>query len=338
MPNSDDLAMVSFSAMVKPSPMEGRQDSKLGVEIVIPKGSYSFVERPPSTDYLATSPSTSTLNDSTDRRNHAKRDVPFSRRAKQHLRRHGLDVFGRDYASFPKSMTFDAASKLVLASCTGIGTQQKNALSQWMMEPVNMSEGDLSFVTTSAICNQMRDTIGNGGVMFGIEEDEVLKACLIYREIDPSKGKPNGPLKRCSDVLAQNFSIVPPIGLGTTNLEAEQRRRRAVGEYVNRALHLEDAFTEWHESYSPQHTHWYLSDVAVAPIHQGKGFGQEMMTTFCKLADRYQVEVYLECGTGVTDFFLAFGFKEVALRQAWTSNEEPGNTLEVSILVRTPTL
>ena len=329
--------MVSFKTMTKAS-MEGRQDSKLGVEIAIPKGSHCFEERRPSVGHdLAHSPSESTFTHSSETRNDAKRFIPVSRRAEKHLRRHGHDTFGRNYVFFPKLLTFEAATKVVLESCTGLGShERRNAITQWMMEPVTLSEGDLSYVTTSAICNQIRDTLDNGGILFGIEECGDLKACLMYREVVPSKEKQNGPLRRCTDVLAQHYAIVPPMSLGATLLDAEKRQRHAVGQYVNRSRLLEDAFTEWHSFYSPQKPHWYLSDLAVASKCQGKGFGKEMMTTFCKLADRYQMEVYLECGTNVTDFFLGFGFKELAVKDACPSNEECCSPLEVSIMLRTP--
>lgn len=325
----------SFNTIMKVSPMKGRQDSKLGVEIAIPKGSYCVVETGPSEgDDLAKSPSESTFDHSCETRNEVKRVIPASRRAKKHLRRHGHDAFGRDYVFLPKSLTFDAATKVVLESCTGLGSHVRNAITQWMMEPVTTCEGDLSYVTTSVICNQMRDTLNNGGILFGIEEDAVLKTCLIFREV--SDEKPNGPLKLYTDVLAQHFAIVPPVSLGTTLLDAEKRQRQAVGKYVSRSMHLEDALTEWHSVYSPQKPHWYLSELAVASNYQGKGFGKEIMSTFCKLADRYQMDVYMECGTNVTDFFLGFDFRELAVKEVCPSNEERCNPLEVSIMLRTP--
>ena len=155
---------------------------------------------------------------------------------------------------------------------------------------------------------------------------------LIFREVDSRKETKKGLLKRFADLCA----IVQLKSTETTEFVDHAQLRHNVGTHVVRAQKLEDSFTEWHQGYYGEKSHWYLSDVAVAPEYQGKGYGKDMMSTLTKLADRYQTDVYLECGTDITGFFCKFGFEELDVKQINSANEEGASTLAVSLMVRKP--
>lgn len=302
------------------------QDSKLGVEVEI------IGSGPIPLKFGAGNSKKLSMSSSSETSPRTKRDMPTSRRAKHHLKHHGIDGFGRDYSFFPKMLNFHEASDLFGESYAGKSSCSKrsNGITHWMMEPLNMTEEYLIHLMTVAVGISIQDTLHNGGILFGINEGGILKAGLIFCEVRPSKDSRSRPLKRFADL----YALVHIKSAGMPASVDHRQRSHVVGAYVDRAQQLEDSFTEWHRCYCYDKPHWYLTDLAVGSEHQGKGYAKELISTLAKLADRYLMDIYLECSTNVTGFFSKFGFEQIDVNQTIAATKEDFSKLEVSLMIR----
>lgn len=227
-------------------------------------------------------------------------------------------------------LKFHDACEVIGEAYAGKDCKKKNRISQWMTEPLHIVNDELPHLTRILVGTSIHDTLNNGGVLFGIHENGTLKSCLLFREVDPSKEAKKGLLKRFADLCA----IVQLKSTETTEFVDHAQLRHNVGTHVVRAQELEDSFTEWHQAYYCEKSHWYLTDIAVAPEYQGQGYGKEMMSTLTKLADRYRIDLYLECGTDISAFFGKFGFEELDVKQIPSTIEDVARSLAVSLMVR----
>jgi GNAT superfamily N-acetyltransferase len=308
------------------SPLSGRLDSKLGKEIMVPFdfsfSSLSRGSRSVGKDYCQETECT-----------RVKRDMTNSKRAKNHLYRHGLDLYGRQYSFFPKTMSFTEIVGLMEAAYLGSGASSTKGdeLTHWVTgtEP-DESYGSKTLLESRIIPSQIQNAINHEAIIFGIKQDEDLMACITFQQIDPTRKTNVGVFKRFVDVASASFAYLP-------NLFEKPRgksRRSPLVRSVSRAQQLEDSLGEWHSRFGSDKPYWYLVGIAVAPDNQGHGLGAEIVTTFVKLADRYNMDIYLECGTNVVAFFSKFDFEILCINQTSSKDSMEFSTLDISIMIR----
>ena len=75
---------------------------------------------------------------------------------------------------------------------------------------------------------------------------------------------------------------------------------------------LNRVFEETHQ-YEPTRPHWYLRQIGVDPLHQGKGLGGPLLAAGLTRADEDSAPAYLEATSSPgRDFYLRYGFVELA--------------------------
>jgi ribosomal protein S18 acetylase RimI-like enzyme len=85
---------------------------------------------------------------------------------------------------------------------------------------------------------------------------------------------------------------------------------------------LEDgaAVFEQMAKFHPQEPHWYLPLIGVDPAHQGKGYGDALMSYALDRCDRERVPAYLESSNPRNvSFYRRHGFEPVGTIQAGSS-------------------
>lgn len=313
------------------------RDSKIGAEIAVERdvlvgdGHASLRSASSEEEGCRTS-------DPSDRK--SRKNMSTARRAKHHLKHHGREEHGREFSIFPKTISFDEARAVVGGAYAGTsGIDTNNSITQWMMDPLNLPQEARPSVFKCSVGHPIHDTLACGGTLFGIKENGNLKSCLVFREYDVTKEDKGSILKSFIDLLSHTCAsnLMKSSSNGVPQLFTDRNQRKRLGSYMTRADHLEMACTKWHNTYGSKQRHWYLSDIAVDPEAQRKGYGREMMAALTHLADRYDKEVYLECGTGLTAFFQKFRFNVVAEQNLSVGdNKEYGENLAISLLIRKP--
>jgi hypothetical protein len=182
--------------------------------------------------------------------------MPTSRRAKHHLHHHGQNAFGRNYFFFPTMLKFHEACDVIGEAYAGKDYKNMNRISQWMMEPLHIIENELPHRTRTLVGTSIHDTLNNGGVLFGINENGTLRSSLLlFHEVNPLKETKQGLLKRFADLCA----IVQLKSKETTEFVDHAQLHHNVNTHVVCAQELEDSFTEWHQGYYGEKSHWYLT-------------------------------------------------------------------------------
>lgn len=276
---------------------------------------------------------------STGSRRTLREDSAASKRARHRLKHHSIEEFGRQFAVYPKTLSFNEARGVMGTAYAGDnGNHGGNALTRWMMAPLNLSEEDVLDVCKCSLGFPIHDAIAHGAVLFGIRDEETqdIQSCLVFREYNPALAGTKGRLRRFMDLLSHTCAYVKMKNdsSGLPLLYTDRRKRRSLGDYVARSEHLEEKLTEWHRRYGPSETHWYLSDVGVVPALQGKGYGTEMMMALSKLADRYAMPIYMEAFDEETsEFFSKFGFEKVGTEEV-RANEQGSAPMWAKLMVR----
>jgi len=243
-----------------------------------------------------------------------------ARRASHRLKHHSQEVFGREYAMFPTSVSYHEARKTVGGAYAGYKDRPGSLLNNWLLEPLHLNQDDL---VEASRCTNGYPLHGllrmRGGVLFGVKDDATenkpasLKACTIFREYDPANEGKKGIFKEFTCLLCRTCAFVQmklqPEGIPTALSKPKDKDSRDIARYELRSEYLELKLSEWHRTYGPQKSHWHLTNIAVLPEAQNKGLGTEMMKTLQTLADHYKSDCYLECaGKEIAEFFQKFGF------------------------------
>lgn len=270
----------------------------------------------------------------------SKEAVPTSKRAHHHLSHHSQEYFGTCFAVYPTTLSLKDARTVIGQAYVGTPSVAGNSIIKWMTVPLQFVSDEQTATTTRTYVSgfPIQVQLAHDGVLFGIKEQDELKSSLLFREFDPKKKAERGILKQFIDLLSQAFAY-SSVETGTnapTTPFTNKSRHEAFGEYLARAERLEEDFNEWHSLYGPPGVHWYVSDVAVVPECQGKGYGCDMMKALGKLADRYCRNVYLECTDQDLEFFRKFGFRSVATTEVLVADQvcSPTTNLKVHLLVR----
>ena len=73
-------------------------------------------------------------------------------------------------------LKFHEACEVFGEAYAGKDCKKMNTIFQWMMEPLHIVKAALPHLITSVVGNSIHDTLNNGGVLFGINENGKLKS------------------------------------------------------------------------------------------------------------------------------------------------------------------
>jgi hypothetical protein len=160
-----------------------------------------------------------------------------------------------------------------------------------------------------------------------------LQACMVFREYNPAKEGKKGILRRMVGLMSHTCAYLEKEDNSGVLLFCDRKQMALLGNFMSRADELETLSASWHAKYGPPGVHWYLSDVAVKV--SGQGHGTRLMTALTQMADRYDLDIYLECGPGETvDFFSKFDFQVMGVEELPFENATTTTPLQLHLMVR----
>jgi ribosomal protein S18 acetylase RimI-like enzyme len=87
-----------------------------------------------------------------------------------------------------------------------------------------------------------------------------------------------------------------------------KERKEDLKRFEDKSRQFVQLIDEWHHTYGPQSTHWYVHIIGVTPAYQGQGRGKELMQKLNQMADRANQVMYLEAGEDNRGFYEKMGF------------------------------
>lgn len=170
-----------------------------------------------------------------------------------------------------------------------------------------------------------------------------LQACVVFREYDPAKEGKKGVLRRMVGLMSHTCAYLEKKDTsGISLLLCDRKQMKLLGNFMSRADTFEEKAALWHATYGPKGLHWYLSDVATKV--QRRGQGSRLLTALTQMADRYEMDIYLECpGDGPVGFFTKFDFIVAGVEELIFENKmdevsgEP-KVLQIHLMVRKASL
>ena len=112
--------------------------------------------------------------------------------------------------------------------------------------------------------------------------------------------------------------------------------KKEVSHFEKKMKLTEKSLKKWHSKEGPEEVHWYVQTVGVAPEHNGKGYGRELMEQVGSLADQVGVSCYLECGASKRGFYEKMGFQVLSERTLEDPVDSTREPLQVCTMIRKP--
>ena len=243
-----------------------------------------------------------------------------------------------DDPSWDTNVSDDELRQLLTEAFLGTDTAACEPLLQWMLDTAtgffplgNKQQWDIvTFLNSMSV---LRLRFEKSVAFCKRSGDGELMGCIMVRECNPRKANPINPKGWKKEFVSYI----------NNNWNSDHVQTVYVWEpfYSQRLAALLESFSvqrqQWQDEYGPKNKHWYVT-AGVAPQHQGKGVGTQILRRVQDLADQEGVACYLECvGDKNRGFYEKLGYERIASKGLLdVVNDPPKEPCLLHLMMRCP--